>query len=108
MAVSLVSKLERFHYSQSYILWIEVVVFLQVPGAQEYAITSDDLFFLQKPPGRTFVFVTCFGFHSISPSAGWLSEEVVSFLFLVLPLKLLYNRKFAATLRMAQFNAPAS
>ena len=75
-----------------------LVIFPQVPGAQEYAITSDDLFFLQKPPGRTFVFVTCFGFHSISPSAGWLSEEVVSFLFLVLPLKLLYNRKFADTL----------
>ena len=27
----------------------------QVAGALEYAITSDDLFFLQKPPGRTFV-----------------------------------------------------
>ena len=26
-----------------------------IPGAKEFGITSDDLFFMEKPPGRTLV-----------------------------------------------------
>lgn len=28
---------------------------IQVPGAKEFGITSDDLFSLQRPPGKTLV-----------------------------------------------------
>ena len=40
----------------------------QVPGAVEHAITSDDLFFLQRSPGKTlcvggsYIALECAGF----------------------------------------------
>jgi hypothetical protein len=51
-----ISEVPLYTVQYTMAMWIEVVVFPQVPGAQDYAITSDDLFFLQKPPGRTLVF----------------------------------------------------
>ncbi|XP_011402602.1 PREDICTED: thioredoxin reductase 1, cytoplasmic-like [Amphimedon queenslandica] len=44
--------------------------YLDIPGAKEYAITSDDIFSLQEPPGRTlvigasYVALECAGFLS--------------------------------------------
>ena len=37
----------------------------KVPGAREHSITSDDLFYLKKPPGKTYVSESC-DYHVIS------------------------------------------
>lgn len=67
-----------FHKSR---VCVCVCVIIQVPGAVEYGITSDDLFFMQKPPGKTLVYIILLPHHllfSLLLSLDWLLEEAVS------------------------------
>ena len=70
---------------------------LQMPGARELGITSDDVFFLQHPPGKTYVTCTliyctvcnthaCIHIYNeycvcVLSLAGWWSVLAVSFMY---------------------------